>query len=198
MTSKRRVRALIAAPIFLLCVIVIEMLVITRTWWAPVLPLIVAGMTFVFLTAAGSIKQRRRMKKLRPQLVQMLDEMLRLVEARTGPLEKIVLFNGRSVRDGVEMGHLVLRDGKRTHRLNVDVATSGRKTGWMRVDTHLHEGSEETRRVEYPNLAEFARPEPEIAERVRKLCLAVGETSGFAAFKRHLNDLGIDLDSKEA
>src|SRR5688572_14624288 len=132
----------------------------------------------VILMADAWRTRRKKMRTARPLLERLLDDMIAMVERPARPLEKIVFLNASDRRkDGALVRRLSLHGEPESYWLTTTEGRAGR----LCVEARSRGPEKETRRVDYPELAGFADPEPWLAERLQKLRTLVGDVSGHDA-----------------
>jgi len=139
-------------------------------------------------------ERRRKMRAARPQLEQMLDAMIAMVEHPTLPLEKIAFINSSDRRKDGALGYRLHLHGE-TGRYALETTTDRKDR--MCVQASRHEKEKKAEYVYYPEIVGFSKPEPWLTERLQKLRALVGDISGHEAMQKRLKELGIDLDDLE-
>lgn len=141
---------------------------------------------------------RKKMRVCRPQLEQLLDEMIQLVEHPARPLEKMVLYNASRQSGGKIWYNLQVHGGEQNYVLQILTIASGLRAGWMWVSATQHNIKGKKRLgLEYPDLADFTRPEPWLIGRLDKLRALVGDVSLCEAVRQRLSVAGIIVDTND-
>ena len=142
------------------------------------------------------LNRRRKMRARRPQLELLLDEMIRLVEHPARLLEKIVVYNTSRQSGDKIVYYLQVRVDAQSYSLQTSTTTVGHHAGWMYVCAAQYDFKGKGKadlRLDYPDLASFARPEPWLIERLEKLRSLVGNVSLYETRRQALKKVGITI-----
>lgn len=142
-------------------------------------------------------KTRRKAVEARPKIEALLDEMLKLVAAHKGPLDKLVGMNETKVfNDARRARDISLHVGEDSYHLDVSIRLVGKQAGQVSVSVSRHRG-DNILRVSWPDLAEYYPAEPWLTERLERLDLLIGTASRMRGMKRNLARHGIKIDDDD-
>lgn len=137
------------------------------------------------------LNRRKKMRTLVPQLELFLDEMIRLVEHPTRPLEKIILYNNSRQSGDKMLYNLQIHADKQVYSLATSTIKTGHHTGFMYMYATRHGGEGKSLRLDYPDISSFVQPEPWLIGRLDKLRSLVGDVSLYKARRERLSVAGI-------
>ena len=148
-----------------------------RKWITPVLTALATVAGPLVMKAYFDAKTRRKAREARPKVEALLDEMIRIASEWKQPMDRLVMSNETSVvNDEKRDRDLMLGVGGDWYHLDVGIRLTGKKAGHVCVRLSRRRG-EARLHLYWPDVADYAPPEPWLVERLERLDALVGDAS---------------------